>query len=160
MKIYLRTIFTDIDEILFITSQILELYDVVDRFIIIEPGFTHNGDKRDKIGDARFKELLKEKYRKIEYIFYDISKKIITANDSKTPFYNEKITRNAFYENYQFNLSDIIICTDADEILYESYVKKTIEKLNKPFGFFTAFSPACHQFMFNDQLLAEKFLSP
>ena len=158
MKIYLRTIFTDKDEVLYIISQILELYEVVDKFIIIEPGFTHNGEKRNKIGDQSFKDLLKEKYKKVDYIFYDISKRIIKAENSKIPFHNEKITRNAFYKYYEFDSSDIIICTDADEILYESYVKKIIEKLNRPFGLFRAFAPACHQFMFNDQLQAQNFL--
>lgn len=154
MKVYLRTIFTHSDEEIFIASQIHELFAVVDKFIVVEPGFTHNGDKRKKIGDSGLKRLLGDKYNKVDYIYIDQHKKIQYANDSKTPFLNEKITRNLFYENYTFSNRDIVISTDADEVLYQDYIVRKINYLNSIFKLFSAITIPCYQFMFNDGLIA------
>ena len=156
MNVYLKTIFTSKDEIPFIVAQILELESLVDKIIIIEPMFTHTGARREMIGVDPIIIHLNVALSKILYIPLPYESCINVFN-SKDAHYNEKVTRGAFINYLDISLSDVVVSTDADEVLYYSYVIKILEKISIKKYKYSAYTANLYQFMFNDHLFAKEF---
>lgn len=156
MNVYLKTIFTSRSEVPFIIAQILELERLVDKVIIIEPMFTHTGARREVIGIEPIISCLDVAVNKILYIPipYEACVKVFNSKDAH---YNEKITRGAFIHYLNLALSDVVISTDADEVLYCEYVESTLERISVKKYKYSAYTANLHQFMFNDHLLAKGF---
>lgn len=163
MKIYLKTILTNEAELIYILSQIMELKNIVDKFLIVEPGFTHTGDYRDFIGIDRILQKVGNLSSKIDYIPIPMNKKIKTAKNSEHSAHeNEKITRGCFVDYLKFNGGDLIISTDADEVIYKEVILKIIKSKKFKINPFYACSLQLNQLMYNDGLIAKehKFIGP
>ena len=124
MKIIDCFIYSDEDMLLDIRLNVLK--DVVDKFVVVEASYKHNGDKKNKnFNINKFSNFA----NKIDYFFveqtpdnlYKISK-----NDSKDQAGAKHIKNSIIFEHYQRNKisvclkkyddDDIILISDLDEI--------------------------------------------
>ncbi|EKO36151.1 glycosyltransferase family 17 domain protein [SAR86 cluster bacterium SAR86E] len=158
MNVFLKTIFTSEHEIPFIAAQIIELDSLLDRVIIIEPQFTHTGYERKLIGIDKLLSMIPKLSSKIDYIplfleSYSVSK---SRNDAHSHF-NENITRGAFIDHFNLSINDIVISTDSDEVLYQSSVSKSLDRISSRFICFKAETLRLNQFMLSDSLIAPDF---
>ena len=158
MKIFLKSILTNPNEIIFLASQYLELKDLIDKFIIIEPEFTHTGKSRNMVGIDKLLEICDDLNQKLEYIPLPFLKNVIhNSKDSHHNHKNEMITRGSFKDFIDLSPRDIVISTDADEILYEDYVERALKRLRNSPNPFYAETPYLHQFIYKDNFLAANF---
>jgi hypothetical protein len=79
------------------------------------------------------------------------------AKNPKQAHFNERITRGAFASHYRFNLADLVIATDADEILSQGAVAKSLDRLNARYLATKAETFTLRQFMLADNLIAPSF---
>jgi hypothetical protein len=131
--VYLKTIFTKKSELDFIRMQILELNHLINKIILIEPSFNHNGTSRELIGFSDLFDLDQETLNKIIYVVVPKFDFIKFSKESKKHHYYETVTRGFFVKQLNLKNSDIIISTDADEILYENIIREYIKKLKKSY---------------------------
>jgi len=130
--VYLKTYFYVDLEIKYLILNLLESYDYIDKFIIMEYDVTHNGKKRDFIFNDYLHLFPDNKIDKILYVPSNISKETIETNDEITIHkINEPIMRGNFVKHIELKDDDIIISVDADEIIYSQYYDKIIEYTNK-----------------------------
>ena len=121
--IYIKTYCYSEHEIEFIDAQLTEANSFIDRFIVYEYNFTHQGEKKP----YRLRTLIekiKQKYpNKIIYRPIDLEELIVKTNDENVIHtFNETIQRSFFFNDplISLNQEDIIIDVDVDEIIYNS----------------------------------------
>jgi len=131
--VYLKTIFTKKSELDLIRIQILEIGHIIDNIILIEPSFNHNGSSRELIGFSDLFDLDQNLINKIIYVVVPKFDFIKFSKEAKKHHYYETITRGFFAKQLNLKNSDIIISTDADEILYENIVSDYIKKLKNSY---------------------------
>jgi hypothetical protein len=161
--IYLKTLFTAKSELIYVLGQILELRSVVDRFIIVEPAFTHTGIPRKLIGIDFILASLGDLSKRVDYLPLINKESVTPAGGSEEKAHqNERITRGAFIDHINLKGSDIVISTDGDEVLYAEAVLKLINSTSFRLNPFAARTLRLHQFMYRDDLLAagHKFYGP
>ncbi len=158
MKIILKTIFTSQNELLYILAQMAELDKVVDRFVIVEPGFTHTGEVRKLIGLDALLINAGSLAKKIEYIPVPPPKSLLPATQHESAaHFNERITRGIFVDYVDLRIGDVVISTDADEVLYEASVVSVLESRSFRVNPIAARKFKLHQFMYRDNLYADGF---
>ena len=158
MKVFLKSILTSSEEIIYLASQYLEIRDLIDKFIIIEPKFTHTGKKRDLVGVNSLLEICPDLNQKLEYIPLPFLKGVFkNAKNSFETHNNERLTRGSFKDFINISPKDIVISTDADEILYRSYVKRALKRVHNSFNPFYGETPIINQFFYKDNYLAANF---
>lgn len=124
--------FTFYNELDILELRLLELYSVVDYFILVEAEETFSGKKKDLF----FKEN-QERFRK--YMSKIIHVKVSFPSNLNDPWSRESYQRNSFMSSlYSLGLSDkdIVMITDVDEIPNASrisYIKEhyDLQTLNK-----------------------------
>ncbi|MDG1954094.1 MAG: hypothetical protein P8I51_04265 [Polaribacter sp.] len=161
--IYLKTIFTNIKELDLVCCQIRELNSIVDKVILIEPSFTHNGAARNLIGiNSLSNKLSDSQLDKIIYLVVPKLDYIIVTQSEALHHKYETVTRGYFRKQIRLNYFDIIISTDGDEILYNDIVSNVVSKMKKSFLPFKRFKFKLHQFFYKDDLLAKNhpFIAP
>lgn len=111
--------FTYFNEDAIVKLRFAELYDVVDRFVVVEANRTFTG--KDKQFNFPLLEGLDKWKDKISYFQYFFS-----HDEDMTPWEREKEQRNALWCFCQAekNEDDILIFSDADEILSSEFVKE------------------------------------
>jgi hypothetical protein len=160
--IYLKTILTSETELKYIILNIKLLKNIISKVILIEPGFTHMGASRDLIFPSLALALDTDLLNRIIYvpilsddeIHWDIT-------DENLAHINENITRGCFTKIIKLNPFDIIISTDADEILDPTVISKCI-LLMKIFPLLPALSLTLKQHFFYTNWIVEgyKFTGP
>ena len=127
--VILKTYFYTYFEFDYLLMNLLESYDYVDKFLIMEYNRTHTGDEREFIWD-KYKHIFPEdKMDKIHYLPLDISDVVKkTNNESIIHNINERYMRGYFTKFIDLNDDDIIISVDADEIIYRDSYPKIIRK--------------------------------
>lgn len=158
MKIFLKSILTSPKEIIYLASQFLEIEDLIDKFILIEPRFTHTGKEREMIGVNRLLEICPNLNQKLEYIPLPFLKNIIKNPKNEIETHkNERITRGSFIDFITISPSDVVISIDADEVLYKSYVKRALKRVRDSINPFYGETPIINQFFYKDNYLAANF---
>lgn len=106
-----------------------ELYDTVDRFVLVEATQTHQGNDKELVYDKN-KERFSEFSDKIRHIIVDIPEDIISAWE------RENYHRNSICEGLtDCDSMDTIIVSDVDEIPHPRYVERYSDSLGvKVFG--------------------------
>lgn len=119
--VYLRTIVSAQNEIKYIKMQLTESTGYVDKIVVCEFNRTHTGKKRTFI----FEEYLSngtftpDELERIIYIKGDVNKEISEeTSDSVVMHKNEKLFRGYFAHHMEIQPNDILICVDADEIIF------------------------------------------
>lgn len=160
--VYLKTIFTKKSELDLIRLQILELGHLIDKIILIEPSFNHNGSSRKLVGFSDLFDLDQKTLNKIIYVVVPKLDFIKPSKDSKKHHYYETITRGFFVKQLKIKNSDIIISTDADEILYENIVCNYINKLKSSCFPIKRYVFDLYQFFYKYNLYSEthSFIAP
>ena len=105
--------FTFYNELEVLELRLTELYDVVDKFIIVEAEKTHKGENKRFI----FEE---NKWRFEKWLDKVIHIKVYYPSHINDPWGREKFQRNSFMPTlYSLGLSnnDVVFITDVDEIL-------------------------------------------
>ena len=124
MKIFDCFIYSDEDMLLDIRLNTLSKF--VDRFVIVEANYKHNGDKKNKnFNIDRFKDFK----NKIDYIFIEKipdGLNIVKKEDNEDTKNSKKIRNSIILEHHQRNMinegltsavdDDLIIISDLDEI--------------------------------------------
>ena len=132
--IYLKTIFSALNEIKYIKLNLKEAFDHIDKFIICEFNRTHIGTERELIFEKYFSEFSKKEKEKIIYIGADLSREAKlakSAEDSGICHNNERLIRGYFVKHINLKDEDIVFSVDADEIIYSRSYGEIIKKLNK-----------------------------
>lgn len=125
--------FTFYNEVELLELRFLELYDVVDKFIIVEANKTFKGDHKPFILEEN-KWRFTKWWDKVAHI------KVIIPDNLTDAWSREKYQRNSFMTflySMQLSLDDIVVITDVDEIpnidvlkyIKESFSLKGIYKL-------------------------------
>lgn len=130
--IYLKTYFYVELEIKYLIMNLIESYDYIDKFIIVEHNTYHNGRKREYIFNNYIDLFPKDKIDKILYIKSDIGNRVIKTDDEETIHQvNEPLMRGNFVDYMKFEDHDIIISVDADEIIYAHKYPQLINLINE-----------------------------
>lgn len=158
MKVYLKTTLTSEAEYIFIIAQYLELANLIDRIIIVEPAFTHTGFQREMIGVGRLLQMFPQIACKLDYIPIPlVDSVILNAKTESECHYNERLTRGLFVNYISLNLDDIVISTDADEVLYAQSVNESIERVSSKIVSWRAETLTLYQFVYKDFLMAPDY---
>lgn len=130
--IYLKTYFYVKFEIDYLILNLLESYNFIDKFIIVEHNRTHTGKPREFIFDNYIHQFPEEIRDKILYIKSDISKESIETDDENIIHsVNEPLMRGDFVKYVNLNDDDIIFSVDADEIIYSDVYPEIIKMVNE-----------------------------
>lgn len=129
--VYLKTIFTNIEELEFIKYQIEELNELIDKVILIEPSFHHNGRDKKLTGISYLNDLSDNIKKKLIYLVVPKIESIRFSEKGEVHHRHETITRGFFYKQLKLKNKDIIISTDADEILYYDVIKKLLKEFKR-----------------------------
>lgn len=159
MRVFLKTILTSKAEIPLIVAQFLELEQLIDRILLIEPSFTHTGQPRDLIGVTDLIKLMPKISRKLDYVPIPMTNDVLRCveSDESACHFNERLTRGLFSNYIDLSTRDIVISTDADEVLYAEVVEQEIERITSNFLSWKATRLGLHQFVYRDDLLATDF---
>lgn len=104
--------FTFYNELELLELRFLELYDVVDKFVIVEANKTFKGDNKPFILEEN-KWRFTKWWDKVAHI------KIIIPDNLTDVWSREKYQRNSsttFLNSMQLSINDIVVITDVDEI--------------------------------------------
>lgn len=146
-SVYFKTIFYAPHEIPFITMNLMESYPYIDLFFIVEANRTHVGEEKPYIFQNFLEKIPAFLRKKIRYIKADLSSKCIDCSVSKDDAQmhkNEAFIWDCFEDYFPLANDDIVISTDADEVLYGSMYPEFFNALkNHP----ALFLPL-HQFMY------------
>ncbi len=131
--IYFKTYFYAPFEIPFLILNLRESYKHIDKFIICEFNYTHTGIKRDYIWEQHKHKFPEELMDKVIYLKIDMSKiaKYAYNNESVIHGINEPYMRGSFVKYLKLQNNDIIISTDADEIIYGEKLSDIFKEVNK-----------------------------
>jgi hypothetical protein len=158
MRVILKTILTSEAELVFIAAQFLELEPMIDRIVIIDPGFTHTGVKKVRIGVDRLLAVLPTLSPKLDYIPLPMTKDVIPCAVKEADCHiNERITRGGFSQFMDLSVNDVVISTDADEVLYSVAVANAIERISSRLISWRAETFTLRQFLYKDILIAPGF---
>jgi hypothetical protein len=118
--IYFKTYFYAPYEVPFLILNLRESYKYIDKFVICEFNYTHTGIKRDYIWEQHKHKFPVELMDKVVYLKIDMSKvaKYAYNNEPVIHSVNEPYMRGSFTKYLKLQDNDIIISTDADEIIY------------------------------------------
>jgi hypothetical protein len=131
---YLKTYFYVDHEIQFLTTNLIESYDHIHKFIICEYNRTHTGRPKEMLGWEHLKQKLpQDKLDKVLYLPLDISQMVRDAynNEDLIHSLNEPVMRSAFMKAIQLQDEDIVVSVDADEIIYEHMYPKILDFVEK-----------------------------
>lgn len=159
MKVFLKSTITSEAELTFIAAQYLELDHLIDRFIIVEPDFTHTGRSRNRVGVEKLLKAIPFIAKKLDYLPLPMTRDVLTNVESVEVdcHINERLTRGMFTRFIDLSPRDIVISTDADEVLYAGVVEKAIDRLSSRLIAWQALSLQLHQFTYRDTLIAPGF---
>lgn len=146
LKVYFYAPF----EIEYLKLNLLESYDYIDKFMILEYNTTHTGDFRDYIWDD-YKHLMpQDKMDKVEYHAVDLTGIAKKTNDEHIMHtVNEKYMRGYFTKLIDLSDDDIVISLDADEIIYGEKYPELLNYVEKN-GYCTL---KMHQFFYRHDYL-------
>ena len=124
-KVYLKIIFSSLNELKYIKMSLHESIGYVDNIIVTECNRTHVGTKKELL----FSRILKdsnffteeEKSRIIYlpgYIEGKVKENVLKTEDMHK---NETLIRGYFVKEIRLKPWDIIVAVDADEIIYRRY---------------------------------------
>lgn len=158
--IYLKSIFSAPNEIKYLKLNLRESFNHIDNFIVCEFNRTHMGEKRELIFNQYLDQFTDKELDKIIYIGADISREASQTNgNSELAHENEQLMRGYFANKVNLNGSDIVFSVDADEIIFDEYYEKIMDKL----GFFNrAIKLPLHHFFYRINYLWETkdFIAP
>ena len=159
MRVFLKTILTSRAELPFIIAQFLELENLIDRIVVIEPGFTHTGMPRERVGVADLIRLVPRISAKLDYVPIPMTGAVLQSVEDDEPscHFNERLTRGLFLNYIELSPRDIVVSTDADEVLYARVVEQEIERIRSKVFAWKATRLGLHQFVYRDDLLATGF---
>lgn len=125
--IYFKTIFSSNEEYRFINCNLEENYNLIDKFVIIEANYTHTGQKREIIFNIN--NIPDVYHDKIIYLDIDLNGKAIDSinNEKMCHTINEKLIRGEFVNYLNLKKGDIVVSTDADEVLYNHVLPEAIK---------------------------------
>ena len=131
MKIYYKTHAFAKWEVPFLRAAIRESAAFIDNFLLLEFNYTHTGHEKDFELEDFIPELSSLIPGKFIYMPIDLRSKVnMNAISNSQIHENEQIMRNEFRYHLDFNRNDIIISTDADEVIYANSLGYYIELLN------------------------------
>ena len=118
--IYFKTYFYSPHEIPFLILNLRESYKYIDKFIICEFNYTHTGMRKEYIWNYHKHKFPKDLIDKVLYL------KIYMSNVAKYAYNNEPVIhrvnepymRGSFVKHIPIKDDDLVISTDADEIIY------------------------------------------
>ena len=108
--------FTYFNEDMLLNIRLNELDPYVDKFCIVECGYTHQGNKKKKFFDITNFEKFRDK---IEYLFVDKVPLIIIESLVLNKWAIERYQRNCLFDlikKVSKSLDDIVLISDLDEI--------------------------------------------
>lgn len=131
--IYFKTYFYAAYEIPFLILNLRESYNHIDKFVICEFNYTHTGLKRKYIWDQHKNKFPVELMDKVQYLAIDMSKvaKYAYNNEPVIHSINEPYMRGSFVKYLKLQDNDIVISTDADEIIYGEKYPDLLKAVNK-----------------------------
>lgn len=129
--IFLRTYMYVPHEVDFVIANLEECYDYIDKMIVCEYDIYHTGEKR-VFQFQHLKSMIPHHLRdKIDYHackVFDLTER--AYHDENTIHrVNEPVMRSCFTKLYDFCDDDVIICVDADEILYGEKVPYVLDQV-------------------------------
>jgi hypothetical protein len=158
MNVILKTILSQEAELLFVASQFLELQPLIDRIIIIDPEFTHTGVYKKRVGMEGLLAAIPELSNKLDYIPLPMMPEVIQdAQTERDCHRNELITRGSFTRYIDLSPQDVVISTDADEVIYLNAARASVERVTSRVISWRAETLALHQFIYKDTLIAPDF---
>ena len=116
--------FTFYNEIDLLKFRLAELYDYVDKFILVEANLTHSGNPKELYYEKN-KELFKEYNDKIVHIVVN-DMQSISGDWTRENYQRECIDRGI--KSLNLNDEDIIIISDLDEIIDGSKLSELLVK--------------------------------
>lgn len=132
--VYFKTIFYAPLELRYIKMNLWESYPYVDKFIVVEANRTHVGEEREFIFEKYIEQIPEELRGKLLYIPVDLSSKTvncIVSNDGVRMHKNEDEIWGAFEDHVELKDEDIVISTDADEIIFRNIYPGIFYNLKK-----------------------------
>ncbi len=120
MKLVLKTMVSNKFEVPFLWMMFAEAAPFVDRIIVTEFDRTHSGLPRQFLFDE-FVDDFANSFPQLEYLQGSNLKGVIeNAHSPEEHHHNETLMRGWFARATRLKRSDVVISTDADEVLYES----------------------------------------
>ena len=131
--IYFKTYFYSPHEVPFLILNLRESYKYIDKFIICEFNYTHTGIKREYIWEQHKHKFPKELMDKVLYLKIDMSKVAQYAYNNEPVIHkiNEPYMRGSFVKYIPIKDDDIVISTDADEIIYGEKYPELLKAVKK-----------------------------
>ena len=126
-----------------------ELLEHVDFFLITEANVTHTGASRSYEFLDKFQSELESISNKIKCIRMDLEGiSEFNVSEPKVLHANEQKIRDGFREHLSLHENDIVISSDADEVLFGSRVKSILKKLRKSKNVNQSYRLRLHQVIF------------
>lgn len=151
-RIIAKVLVSNPSELDFVRLNAMELLPIVDEFLITEANRDNFGNPHEAMCE-NFKDYFPLNSGKVKYIYMDISsdsKK--TKNNSELLHHNEQIMRNHFVNYIKLQPEDIVISSDADEIIFRNRAKKFIRKLERQWPRRDGYVLKLHQFVYKSNL--------
>ena len=150
-KVIFKTIVTHPRELPFVLMNLYELEGIYDEFLITEANVSHVGIPRNFAFESTFDKHIKPFFPKAKYLKMDIRNVVQSWNkSSEISHNNEQIIRSS-WTNYisRMKSRDIVISTDADEVLYRKFTKFLVFVLKLwPRNKLTSFTLTLNQFLY------------
>lgn len=124
-KVYLKIIFSSLNEAKYIKMSLQESKGYVDYILVTECNRTHVGSKREFLFPQVFNDtdfFTKEEKERIIYVPGDLDGKVKeNVTTSEAMHENETLIRGYFVKEIRLKPWDIIVAVDADEVIYRRY---------------------------------------
>lgn len=123
MAVYLRVIVSSEAEFPWLLLQLREMPSWV-RMRVYEPDATNVGDAKEIVFADFVQSLSSEDKSRIDYRVLPVLDQMDLSGTDEAIEANEQVVRHGFIDLFHFEPWDIVICVDADEIIYrESYLR-------------------------------------
>jgi hypothetical protein len=126
-----------------------ELLDHVDFFLITEANVTHTGANRSYEFLDKHQDELEQLSSKIKCIRMDLREECeFNLSDPQVLHANEQMIRDGFRAYLPLEDDDIVISSDADEVLFGPRVRSILKKLNSSKSATKSYRLRLHQIIF------------
>jgi beta-1,4-mannosyl-glycoprotein beta-1,4-N-acetylglucosaminyltransferase len=142
-KVKIYDCFIFYNEIELLKCRLAELYDHVDCFVLVESVETFQGKEKPLIFQEN-KHLFSQYLDKIRHVV------VKTRSKTENPWRREQIQRDAILKGlYDAKPEDIVLVSDADEIVRASKLPEIMERLELSTDFFLKLEMSMSRFFIN-----------
>lgn len=159
MRLSLKTMVSNLSEVPFLRMMFHEAAPYVERIIVTEFNQTHSGLPREFL----FQNYVEDFQKEFPHLIYlqgaDLPGVVHNADTSDGHHHNETLMRGWFARQLKFKKSEVIVSTDADEVLYGSTYKWVLDNFTRKS---TGVRFRLHQFFYRPNFLwvDHEFVAP